>query len=179
MTDVALHETSDRYSVPLRLMHWAIVVLVLATFPLGAVIKFIGPETQMSFYTLHESFGFLVFWAMLLRIVVRSATRAPAPQDMPYVLHLAAHTVHGLLYVALVLQPMTGFLANCANGFFLDWFWLVPIACPVDRNPDLAKILLGAHVVGAYTILTLFLLHMGGVVFHHVIRRDNTLYRII
>src|SRR5262245_60419079 len=148
-------------------------------FPLGAVIKFIKPDVQMAFYTVHESLGALVFWVMLLRIAVRFGSGPPLTTEVSPVLRAVAATVHGLLYVALVLQPVMGFLANCANGFSLDWFWLVPVACPIDKNPALGKILLGGHMVGAWTILALFTLHMAGIVFHHLIRRDATLYRII
>ena len=35
------------------------------------------------------------------------------------------------------------------------------------------------HEILAWSILALFVLHMGGVLHHHILRRDATLHRMI
>ena len=46
-------------------------------------------------------------------------------------------------------------------------------------RPDIAGFLSGIHYVSAWVILGLFGLHMGAVLMHHVLRRDETLHRIL
>ena len=168
-----------RYSVPGRLLHWIVAVLVLVVLPLGAVIKFIEEDVKLTFYMIHESLGFLILWVMLVRLAVRLRKGSPPPVPMPAWEHRLAETVHWSLYGALLLQPVFGFLATNAFGFPLSWFGIVPVWSPIGKSPDLAPILMGVHVFLGYSILVLFLLHMAGVVHHHVLRRDATLYRML
>lgn len=167
-----------RYSSGLRLLHWIIALLVLATWPLGLMIGFVKDSVKLDFYMVHESIGFLVLWLMLLRIGARLTGTMP-PIEGPALERLVAGLVHGLLYVFLVVMPVSGFLATNAHGFPLTWFGLIPIWSPIGKAPDVAATLSAIHQWSAWILLTLFALHFAAVVFHHVIRRDETLYRIL
>ncbi|MHA7772074.1 cytochrome b [Roseibium sp. M-1] len=171
-------ETGARHAGPTRVLHWLIAVLVLATWPLGVVIKFVKGEVAMDFYMLHESLGFLVLWLMLLRVGNKLIARKP-PAEGPAIERLAAAAVHGLLYLFLIVMPLSGFLATNAHGFPLHWFGLVEIWSPIGKSPDIAWTLSAIHSWSAWTLFALLGLHIGAVLFHHVIRRDGTLYRIL
>ncbi|MCM2472299.1 cytochrome b [Rhizobium sp. CG5] len=168
----------ERYPATSRLLHWLVAALVLITWPLGFFIQFTKKEVSLDFYLIHESFGFLVLWLMLLRVGNRLMARPPQPQG-PAIERLAASTVHGLLYVFLIVMPVSGFLATNAHGFPLVWFGLVPVWSPLDKAPDIAWSLSAIHAWSAWILLLLFALHIGAVLLHHVIKRDNTLYRIV
>ena len=60
-----------------------VAVLVLVVFPFGAVIKFVKEDVKLTFYMLHESFGFLILWLMLARILVRWLAPPPPSPPMP------------------------------------------------------------------------------------------------
>ncbi|PVB61124.1 cytochrome b [Labrenzia sp. 011] len=173
----ALDETA-RYTATTRILHWLVAGLVLATWPLGVVIGFVKQEVALDFYLLHESLGFLVLWLMLLRVGNMLIARKP-PADGPYIERLAATTVHGLLYLFLIIMPVSGFLATNAHGFPLTWFGLLPVWSPIGKAPDIAWTLSGIHAWSAWILLGLFALHFAAVLFHHVIRRDHTLYKIL
>ncbi|EAU42426.1 probable cytochrome b561 [Fulvimarina pelagi HTCC2506] len=167
-----------RYAPTARVFHWIVAVMVLVVWPFGMVIKFIAEDSKPIFYLLHESFGFLILWIMLARVAVRLVRGAPAHPPMPEWQRRLADTVHVLLYVALIAMPIFGFLATNAFGFPLSLFGLIPIPSPVGKNDALAGIFMTVHVTLGYTILVLFLLHMAGVLQHHVLKRDATLYRM-
>lgn len=167
----------ERFAATSRILHWIVAVLVLAIWPLGFVIKFTKKEVTLDFYMVHESLGFLVLWIMLLRVGNKLLVRAPQPEG-PAIERLVASVVHGLLYLFLIIMPVSGFLATNAHGFPLLWFGLVPIWSPLGKTPDIAWTLSAIHGLSAWILLTLFALHIGAVLFHHVIRRDNTLYRM-
>lgn len=169
---------SQRYPSSTRLLHWLIAALVLATWPLGFVIHFIKNEAALDFYLIHESLGFLVLWLMLVRVGNKLIARKP-PAEGPAIERIAAASVHGLLYAFLIIMPVSGFLATNAHGFPLSWFGLLPIWSPIGKTPDIAWTLSAIHEWSAWILLGLFALHFAAVLFHHVIRRDITLYRMI
>ncbi len=168
----------ERFAVTARVLHWLVAVLVLAIWPLGFLIQFTRNEVTLNFYMVHESLGFLVLWIMLLRVGNKLLVRPPRPQGV-FIERLAASIVHGLLYLCLIVMPVSGFLATNAHGFPLVWFNLVPVWSPLGKTPDIAWTLSGIHAWTAWTLLALFGLHIGAVLMHHVIKRDNTLYRIL
>lgn len=170
--------TVERYPAISRILHWIIAALVLATWPLGFVIEFIKKDWSMTFYMLHEGLGFLVLWLMLVRVGNKLLSTSPV-SDAPKIEKVAANTVHGLLYVFLIVMPVSGFLATNAHGFPLKWFGLIDIWSPIGKSPEIADSISAVHTFSAWALLVLFALHIGAVVMHHVIRRDNTLYRIL
>lgn len=168
----------QRYAGRLRLLHWLIAGLVLATWPLGLMIGVVKDDVKLDFYLIHESLGFLVLWLMLLRIGTRLTNQAPLV-DAPPLEKAAATAVHGLLYVFLIVMPVSGFLATNAHGFPLQWFGLFTVWSPIGKSPDIAFALSAFHEWSAWILLGLFALHFAAVIFHHVVRRDRTLYRIL
>ena len=168
-----------RYSAGIRLLHWIIAAIVLVVWPLGMVIDFVANDQKTVFYLLHESFGFLVLWIMLARLVVRLMRGAPPRQPMSIWQERIAGTVHVALYASLIAMPIFGFLATNAFGFPLDLFGVLPIPSPIGKDESLAPIFMGIHTVLGWTILVLFFLHLAGVIHHHVLNRDATLYRMI
>ncbi|MET0172955.1 MAG: cytochrome b [Agrobacterium vaccinii] len=167
-----------KYSRFSRVLHWIVALLVFLTWPMGLMIGFVKDEVKLDFYLVHESLGFLVLWVMLLRVGAR--LYAPAPLIQGSALErIASHTVHGLIYVFLIVMPVSGFLATNAHGFPLEWFGVVPVWSPIGKSPQIAPTLSAIHEWSAWIVLGLFALHMLAVIFHHLIRRDTTLYRIL
>jgi cytochrome b561 len=96
---------------------------------------------------------------------------------MPAIFERTATVVHALLYAVLILQPIFGFLATNAFGFPLKLFGVIDVWSPIGKSAW-APTLMSVHVALGWALLVLFALHMGGVLFHHVVRRDPTLYRM-
>ncbi|WP_185985023.1 cytochrome b [Aureimonas mangrovi] len=168
-----------RYSPAARLLHWLAAFLVLVVWPMGMAIGFTTDEARkLTLYMLHESLGMAILWVMLARLAFRLLRPPPELLPMPRWQKRLANTVHWALYAVLILQPIFGFLATNAFGFPLDWFWTIPLPSPVGENHALAPILMGVHVALGYTILALFVLHMAGVLYHTLLRRDGTLRRM-
>ena len=167
-----------RYPGTSRILHWVIAGLVFATWPMGLMIGFAKKEVVMTFYLIHESLGFLVLWLMLLRVGNKLLAGSP-PVEGPTIERIAAASVHGLLYVFLIVMPVTGFLATNAHGFPLVWFGLFEVWSPIGKTSDIAWTLSAIHGWSAWILLGLFALHFGAVFLHHFIKRDQTLYRIL
>ncbi len=170
----------EGYRPTAKAFHWVTAVLILAVLPLGAVIKFVKDDVKLNFYAVHESLGLLVLFVVLARLAYRIGHPPPAPlPGMPAHLRLAANTVHLALYGALILMPISGFLATNAWGFPLTWFWLIPVPSPIGEDKAIAPTLSAIHEFLAWTILALLALHLSAVLYHHVLKRDRTLDRMI
>ncbi|MCB8836627.1 cytochrome b [Aurantimonas sp. VKM B-3413] len=169
---------SWRYPVASRVFHWLVALLVLIVWPFGMVIEFVKEDVKLDFYFIHESFGFLILWLMLARLAVRLINPPPPRPPLPVWQERIAGLNHALLYVALIAQPVFGFLATNAFGFPLDWFGLVTVPSPIGKS-DLAPTLMSVHVFLGWSILVLFALHIAGVLHHHLIRRDPMLERML
>ena len=73
---------------------------------------------------------------------------------------------------------LSGFLM-LEQGYSL--FWLYPVANPID-DPDVNAFFFGVHRVGCLALAALaalVLLHVAAALYHHRIKGDRTLYRML
>lgn len=162
---------AERYILPARLLHWGIAVLVVLMFALGLAMTR-GPlsiELLFAAYHWHKSLGALVWLGMLLRIGVRCLVPPPQlPADIPQQ-QLVRH-VHALLYILLVMMPVTGWLMVSASplpfpvtAFGID----LPQFAPFLSLPDAARarwfeVLKVIHSGMAVMLAALVVLHVAG-----------------
>jgi cytochrome b561 len=90
-----------------------------------------------------------------------------------------AEVTHWLLYAALFAMPLSGWLYNSASNFPLRWFGLFRVPALSERNPDLKEFAHDAHETLFWVIVALVVLHAGAALWHHLVRRDETLDRML
>ena len=172
-----------RYDATSRLLHWATVALVLAGAGLGLWIAYARPEEEafkLRLYTLHESIGVTIWLVTLVRLAWRLGhPPPPLPADMPDALKAAARFNHAAFYLWLLTMPVVGFVATNAWGFPLTWFWLVPLPDPVGKDVPLAETLTLIHRIMAWSLVAMIVLHVSGALWHHFVRRDGTLRKML
>jgi cytochrome b561 len=172
-----------RYSPLARALHWLTVALVFVMFVLGIAMVYLVPDSAEALshrlYNTHESLGVVVLLVMLLRLVRRwRHPPPPLPAEVPRVFHVVGHANHVTLYVLLLAQPIIGVLRDNADGFQVVWFEIVPLPLLIGKHEALAKALSALHWYGAVLIAVLIGAHIGGALFHAVIRRDGVLQRM-
>src|SRR4029078_1705008 len=116
---------SDRYSGTAIGLHWLIAVAVVGEFAWGWWMQDIpkqpvGPRVDA--FNLHKSVGLTILALMAVRIVWRLAHRAPPVPPMPLWQARLARFTHLLLYAALVVQPLTGYLGSEFSGYPVKYF---------------------------------------------------------
>jgi cytochrome b561 len=167
------------YTPLARALHWATAVLLVALFGLGiSMTRWVPDEQKMRVYSWHEWVGITVFALTALRLIWRLTHRAP-PIDIPIWEKIAAGTVYVAMYLLLVAQPIVGWLMSTAFGFPVVYLGLIPIPAPVAEDRELAARLQGLHEALAIGLVLLFALHLAGVLYHHLIRRDAVLSRML
>ncbi len=172
------------YSRGAKWFHWLTLPPIGIILLSGLTIRFITDDVKMAFYTVHESLGLLVLALSVARLSWRLTHQPPLmASTIPPLEQAAANTVHTLLYVLLIVQPLLGFFTTNAYGFpqrdataFLGFINLPKF---MEAAPDLAKSLHWAHSIVGWTLVPLIAAHIAGVLIRHVIRRDGTLLRML
>ena len=169
------------YTVTARVLHWTTAFLILFMIPLGIVIaNDWGGAAQDFLYDLHRSIGVTIIPLVILRIMYRwRHPPLPLPEDIVPMQRFAAETTHGALYALLVVQPFTGWIATSAYRapvVVFGWFELPPI-WPQDRA--FSDRLFFFHALIGIAIACLVAAHIGAALYHHFVRRDRVLLRMI
>jgi cytochrome b561 len=173
-----------QYSTVAKWFHWVTVVLMAVALSFGFVIKFIKDDSKMVFYAIHESAGLTILFVSLARLAWRRFNPPPAlPDHLPPMMRRAAEGVHHALYAVLIIQPIIGFLATNAWGFPMQgataYLGFIDFPAFMGEAPALAKVLSWIHTVLGYTLVALLAAHVGGAIYHHALRRDGTLMRML
>jgi cytochrome b561 len=173
--------TLPAYSITARTLHWITATLVLINLPLGLVIanEWGGP-LQDWLYNLHRSIGALIIPIILIRFLYR-CTHAPEslPPDVPPLQQLAAHVTHWMLYGLLIVQPFLGWIGTSAYRAPIIVFGLfeLPPIWPEDRA--FSDLVLSVHSAVALVIACLAGAHIGAALYHHFVRKDRILMRML
>jgi cytochrome b561 len=174
-------QTPAAYSMTARVLHWLTAALVLILLPLGVIIanEWGGP-LQDPLYDLHRSIGAMIIPLVFLRLGYRLAhPPLPLPEDVPALQQAVARATHWALYALLLVQPFVGWVATSAYRAPIMVFGLfeLPPIWPQDR--PLSERLFVVHALIAAAIAGLATAHIGAAVYHHFVRRDRVLMRMI
>jgi len=86
--------------------------------------------------------------------------------------------VHIGLYALLLVICISGYLISTAKGKGIDWFGVYEVPAmiePFERQGDLAG---DIHLIAAWVLIGLVVLHAAAALKHHFIDKDNTLIRM-
>ena len=172
--------TSDRYTRTAIALHWAIAALVIFQFAWGWWMQGtpkqpVGPRVDA--FNLHKSIGMAIFALMVVRLLWRAGHRPPRFAALPHWQARVAHATHALLYAALIVQPLAGYLGSESSGFAVKLFgwtlpgWMGPNAAMKDRMST-------AHLVIGWVIAVVVVLHVAAAVKHALIDRNDALVRM-
>jgi len=173
-------DTAGRYTRFAIAMHWLLAALVVLQVAWGFWMIGIPkqpPGVRADAFNLHKSIGMTIFALMAIRLAWRAAhPPPPLPPMTAWQVQLSRFT-HALLYVALLLQPLVGYLGSEVSGYPVKYFGVV-LPSWAGKHPELKDFLSSVHLVTAWTIVVLVVLHIAGAVKHALIDRDRLLARM-
>jgi cytochrome b561 len=168
-----------KYAWPAVALHWVMALLVLGMLGLGLYMGTLseGPE-RSSLIALHKSIGLTLALLLLLRIAWRASHPAPAyPAVMPAWQQRLARANAVALYVFLALQPLSGYLSSSFSGYKTRWFG-IPLPHWGWESLPLNAVFNSFHVASSRVLMILISLHLAGVAYHAVVRRDGVVRRM-
>ncbi len=170
------------YGVIAKLLHWGMAVLILISlcaiefkdlFPKGAI--------RHEVVAWHFQMGLDVLLLIWLRIIWRM--KNPAPPILPplsRIQAMAATTAHVALYALMLILPVMGVLARQARGNDVEFFGhILPAFLDEDSGLPYALKIKSVHTFLGNALMWLIALHVLIAIFHHLVRRDNTLSRML
>ncbi len=167
--------TTARFTPIQILFHWlsALLVLLIIALPYGAdfFASLLGGKGNV--FTLHKSLGVLVLALTLLRLFYRGR-KVPPQQLEPQqssAQQFAAKAGHGLLYLLLLMMPISGLLFGSKP---INLFWLLEIG-PLPFSSGIRGVAKDVHIFGQYVLFAMILGHAAVALWHHYVRRDDVL----
>ncbi len=174
--------TNDRFGLVTGSLHWLMALAVIGLTALGlwmTSLTYYSPYyTSAPFW--HKSIG-LVFAALLvLRLIWRAATPSPArvASHQRWERRLAAGA-QWLMYAAMLLIVISGYLISTAKGRGVSLFGWVEVPALISNLPDQAQRAGAVHYWLALGLLGVAGVHALGALKHHFIDKDNTLRRML
>lgn len=175
-------KNTDRWGATSQLLHWTIAVLILSIGAVGLVMGEL-PRSPKWFwvYTLHKSLGLTVLALVLVRIAWRLYAGAPAPvEGTPRWQARLASLTHGAIYVLILAMPLSGWLYDSASGLRpFRWFGLAEVPKLSPPHEALADAMHETHELLFWVLIALVIGHAGAALYHHFVRRDATLARML
>ena len=191
---MSVTNTNTNWGLIARIFHWGILAAIVVQIPLGfwmvdvyeAYAETYGDDTWvMRTSRLHHTLGFLVLLAVALRFSWRQMNQVPEfPSALSRAQKILARTIHALLYVLLIVYPLSGWASLSAyEGEFPIFFFgldAMPRVAPQAAADDFFNYEFFAVIhrwcwrVGA----VLLGLHVAAAVWHQFILRDGTLRRM-
>jgi len=172
---------AEKYSFPARLLHWSIAALLLVQIPLAwyMVDLPVGPD-KLSNYALHKSFGMLLFTLAVLRLLRALLGKRPQlPPGTPAYEKILARLTQGLLYLLVMVMPVTGWVMSSAANIPVIVFGMIRLPSLVGPDKALMESMEEVHEMQAFVLLTLVALHIAAGLKHHFRDRDNVLYSML
>ena len=138
-----------------------------------------GTPERAFFYNLHKSIGVTTALLVIVRLWWRARHPAPAlPVSMPTWEVQAANISHALLYMCLIVMPLSGFAASQFTKYGVTYFGLFKIPPLGSENKFAYDLLQGIHGVTAVILIALIAIHVLAAFKHLLINRDRVFQRM-
>lgn len=170
---------AEGYSPVAIALHWCVFVLVVVVGTLGLLHDDWPRATQALWINIHAMLGLLMFALVLWRLGWRWTHTPPdLPPDIGEFSRRLSHPIHMLLYTLLVVIPTLGIITFIWHGRVFD-FGLFQLNPHVRPNKAIFHPTEDWHGYLAYGLFGLAGLHALAALWHHLIKKDGVLTRMI
>ncbi|MCS5711056.1 cytochrome b/b6 domain-containing protein [Candidatus Berkiella aquae] len=179
---MSLHNTTEKFGSLTKLLHWAIFILFVVQYYLVYRREYFpkGSSEKMQYMMLHKTFGLCAIFLALMMLIWRYVgTRPNMPSNMSGLERVSAKLVHFLLYLAMLVMPITGILMSQFGQRpipFFNWFSVPNL---LSKNEALSGFFYNAHKISSYIVIGIVALHILAALFHHTVRKDTVLKRML
>jgi cytochrome b561 len=163
-----------------RLLHWIIAVLLVLQFALAWTADEMPEESaqRLTLIVRHVSFGITVLALAIVRILWRFGNPTPAPPVGARRWEISiSHATHGILYLLLLVIPISGFLMSAAHGDPVSWFGL-QLPALVSKGAAIGRPAHETHEILSNVLLAIVGLHVLAALKHHFITHNDVLRRM-
>ena len=165
--------------------HWTIAVLFLMQLALGYVMSRdnIDPVLQFDLFQYHKSIGFLVLALAAPRFLWSVFSRKPqALEGEGLASRFAARAAHAALLFLTLAVPLAGWAIASTSPLQIPSYvfdLVVVPGLPLVISDQSEAFWSEVHATLAYLAAAIVFLHVAAALWHHFIRKDSTLRRML
>ena len=182
-------QATKRYTSVAISLHWLIAFFLIGLLAMGKYMTHLE-ETDPLRFTLtqwHKSFGITVLFLAALRVIWRFTHKPPAlPVNTPRFERVASHAAHLLMYLLMVVIPLSGWVFVSVSPLNLETLLFTIIPWPhisfLSSMPEREALAAQAglvHMWLANTLLLLVIVHVCAAFFHQIVQRDGLISRML
>ncbi|WLD98040.1 cytochrome b [Agrobacterium leguminum] len=177
--------TPISYGLVAITFHWTIAVLFLAQLALGYLMSRdnIDPVLQFDLFQYHKSIGFLVLALAVPRFLWSVFSRKPqALEGEGLASRFAARAAHAALLFLTLAVPLAGWAIASTSPLQIPSYvfdLVVVPGLPLVISDKAEAFWSEVHATLAYLAAAIVLLHVAAAMWHHFIRRDSILRRML
>lgn len=172
----------SRYTTTAIVFHWIVAILALTMIGLGLYMTDVpkGSPDRAFYFNLHKSIGVTTALLVIVRLWWRAKNPPPSlPVSMPGWEVQASKISHALLYMCLIVMPLSGFSATQFTKYGVNYFGLFKIPPMGSENKVVYDLLQGIHGVTATLLIALVVIHILAAFKHLLIDRDKVFQRML
>lgn len=175
-----LMNTQTHYGLVARALHWLTAVLVVGMLLGGKTAALLPSGGFRSMIVAgHQSIGAVILVMTIGRLLWRRFNPRPRFLSPNALFNYMAHVLHVMLYILLIVQPLTGILMSQAHGYPVAVFGMFTLPPLVWQNAALGGFFRDVHGVSALLLTLGIIVHVAAALKHHWLDRDRTLTRML
>lgn len=186
LNPMGLLNSRTHYGAITKLLHWSVFLLFFYQYVGGNLMTRVARDqtllgmTQDHWYNWHKSIGLVLLAFAVLRLLWRKSSALPDwAEGLTPSERAISHRNETLLYGAMFLMPLTGYLYVMAGGYGVKLFGLWNLSNPIGKQTTLATIAHFMHILLAYCALMVISWHVGLGLKKHFFEDSGFLHRML
>jgi cytochrome b561 len=171
--------SASGYSRATVALHWVLAAALFAQLALGWWMLDLPkspPGLRAGWFNLHKSIGLTIGLLVLVHLGWRLSHRLDAHDSLPLWQRRAARLTHGLLYLCMLVMPLSGYLGSTFTQYPVRYFGIVLPDWNRDW-PAAKQLMSGIHYGAVCLFMALVALHISAALWHWL-RRDKVCARM-
>ncbi|RMR08087.1 cytochrome b [Pseudomonas syringae group genomosp. 7] len=175
--------TSQRYTARARWLHWIMAIMIVLAYALILSRTQFGKGSEYRTLVVQSHFwvGIVILVMAFFRVAERRRHHPPGiTPPLEGALRLAATLTHYALYAFLFAQPLLGLLTvMIEKGALPVPLTDLQIPWPLPTSDRTAETFEDVHKLLGSLFYYVIGLHIVAALWHHLVRKDNTLKRML
>ncbi|TAL26850.1 MAG: cytochrome b [Alphaproteobacteria bacterium] len=173
--------TKERFGAVTKTFHWTIALFIACLICLGIYLEdYATTPEKIRLFPVHKEFGICVLMLATARVLWHLYSRPPGSlASLKAWETWGARIAHALLYLAMFVMPLSGWLLSSAAGKSVSFFGLFMLPDLVAKSEELKEFFEEVHGIAGWSLIPLIALHAAGALKHHFIDKDITLRRML
>ena len=178
-----LRNSGRSWGLVARMRHWIIAVMIVGQLATGWLAENAGNrDAGLILIRTHFQFGMVLAGLTLMRILWRLSDSHPSNHGaQPGWQAISAAAVHGLLYMMLIVLPVSGYIVWVHMKEAMDVFGLFTIPRLFTPSVDDESLWSGAwyvHYFAGWALIGLVCTHIAAALWHQFVLRDGLIWRM-